>query len=271
MSYTYPMNFLHSFSPNPIAISVGPISIYWYGIVLALAMSCALALAVKIGKHKNISSETIFDVVIWLIIGGLIGARLYEIGLNFSYYINAPVEIVQIWNGGLAIHGGLIGGGIALFIYIKKKKLDFWKLAAILTPAVALGQAIGRWGNWFNQELFGVPTSKPWGIPIEALYRPEGYHKFLYFHPTFLYESIGCLLICLLLVFLLRQHVKNQVIIGSYFILYGILRFALELIKIDPTPLIFDIRWPQIMSIILVVTGLGIITLPQFSQPKKDS
>jgi phosphatidylglycerol:prolipoprotein diacylglycerol transferase len=265
------MNFLHSFSPNPIAVTFGPLSIYWYGIVLALAMSCALALAVKIGKHKNISSETIFDLAIWLIIGGLIGARMYEIGLNFSYYINAPIEIFQLWNGGLAIHGGLIGGVIALIIYIKKKKLDFWKLAAVLTPAVALGQAIGRWGNWFNQELFGVPTSKPWGIPIEALYRPEGYHKFLYFHPTFLYESIGSLVICIFLIFLLRHHIKNQIIVGSYFILYGILRFALEFIKIDPTPLIFNIRWPQIMSIILVIIGVSLIVSPRFSVPQKDS
>ncbi len=265
------MNFLHSFSPNPIAVTLGPLSIYWYGIVLALAMSCALALAVKIGKHKNISSETIFDVAIWLIIGGLIGARMYEIGLNFSYYINSPAEMFQLWNGGLAIHGGLIGGVIALIIYIKKKKLDFWKFAAVLTPAVALGQAIGRWGNWFNQELFGVPTSKPWGIPIEALYRPEGYHKYLYFHPTFLYESIGSLVICIFLLYLLRSRIKYQIIVGSYFILYGILRFALEFIKIDTTPLIAGVRWPQIMSIILVIIGISLIVLPRFSEPQKDS
>jgi phosphatidylglycerol:prolipoprotein diacylglycerol transferase len=119
--------------------------------------------------------------------------------------------------------------------------------------------------------LFGVPTSKPWGIPIEALYRPEGYHKFLYFHPTFLYESIGSLVICIFLIFLLRHHIKNQIIVGSYFILYGILRFALEFIKIDPTPLIFNIRWPQIMSIILVIIGVSLIVLLHFSEPQKDS
>lgn len=115
------MLFLHSFSPNPIAITLGPLSIYWYGIILALAMSCALALAVKTGKQNNVSSEKIVDLAIWLIIGGIIGARLYEIGLNFSYYINSPLEILQLWNGGLAIHGGLIGGCIALLIYIKKR------------------------------------------------------------------------------------------------------------------------------------------------------
>lgn len=116
-----------------------------------------------------------------------------------------------------------------------------------------------------------MPTSKPWGIPIEALYRPEPYHKFLYFHPTFLYESIGSLIICIVLLFLLRHRIASKIIVGSYLIFYGILRFSLEFIKIDPTPLVFDIRWPQIMSVILVVTGLAIITLPHFFQPHKDS
>lgn len=265
------MNFLHAFSPSPIAITVGPISVYWYGIVLALAMSGALLLAIRLAKAYKVSSETIIDLAIWLIIGGLIGARLYEIGLNFSYYINSPLEILQIWNGGLAIHGGLIGGCLALFIFAKKRSLDFWKLASLLTPAVAVGQAIGRWGNWFNQELFGLPTSKPWGIPIEFIHRPETHQSYLYFHPTFLYESIGSLVICLLLLFLLRNRVRSQIVVGGYLILYGILRFCLELIKIDPAPLIHGVRWPEIMSLILVIIGVSIITLPQFSRPQKDS
>jgi phosphatidylglycerol:prolipoprotein diacylglycerol transferase len=260
------MLFLHTFTPDPIALTLGPLTIYWYGIVMAFAMTCALGLATHLAKRYQIDSETIFDLAIWTIGAGLIGARIYEIFLNFSYYSHAPWEIIQIWNGGLAIHGGILGGALAIYIFVKKKGLKFWTVAAILTPAVALGQAIGRWGNWFNQELFGLPTNQPWGIPIDYVYRPSGFETYTHFQPTFLYESIGSIVICAVILFLMYRHFKNQYIVAIYLIVYGILRFGLEMIKIDPAPIFLGLRWPQIMSLIFIVLGVTIIFKFRHSQ-----
>ncbi len=253
------MNFLHNFEPSAIAITLGPLVIYWYGICMALAILAALILAMKNAKLFSLDTELIIDLAIWLVISGLIGARIYEIFLNFSYYVSNPAEILQIWHGGLAIHGALIGGLIGLVIFSKRKKLDCWLLAAILLPAVALGQAIGRWGNWFNQELFGLPSNLPWSIPVQAVNRPIGYETFIYFHPTFLYESIGCLVLAICLYYVLRLKKSSELVIGIYLIGYGLLRFMLEYIKIDPTPHAFGLRWPQVMSLVFIILGIWII------------
>lgn len=250
------MIFLHTFVPPAIAFSFGPLTIYWYGIIMAVAMAASIFLAVHLAPQRGVEKERILDLALWLIIGGIIGARLYDAALNISIYIHEPLEIIKIWHGGLAIHGALIGGLCALILYARRLRQDAWMLAAIIVPAVALGQAIGRWGNWFNQELFGLPTNAPWGIPIVPFNRPLGFESSQYFHPTFLYESIGNLAICIILYFLLQKKIAAPKIIGWYAILYGCLRFALEYIKIDPTPVLFGWRWPQIVSLILIIIGL---------------
>ncbi|HRH32962.1 MAG TPA: prolipoprotein diacylglyceryl transferase [bacterium] len=253
------MTFIHTFEPVAIAFQLGSITIYWYGIIMALAIATALLFATHTAKFFQIAKETILDLSIWLIAGGLIGARVYEIFLNFPYYQNNPKEVIQIWHGGLAIHGALIGGFIALLLFDKRKKINPLNMIAILTPAIALGQAIGRWGNWFNQELFGLPTGLPWGIPINFLNRPEGYKAFTYFHPTFLYESIANLILAIILYICIRQKKSAGIIVGIYMVGYGIIRFALEFIKIDPTPEMVGLRLPQLVSIILILIGFGVI------------
>ncbi len=248
--------FLHTYIPSSVAFIAGPFTVYWYGLVLAVAMAASIALAMRLARRFDIDRETILDLSFWLIIGGLIGTRVYEIFLEWPYYVAHPASILKIWQGGLAIHGALIGGVVALLIFSYRRRIDFLKLAALCVPAVALGQAIGRWGNWFNQELFGLPTNLPWAIPIEPFYRPLEYIAFSYFHPTFLYESIACALICVILLFMIRARVRSATILGSYLIMYGIVRFALEYIKIDQTPLVFGMRWPQVMSLVLCMAGL---------------
>lgn len=197
-----------------------------------------------------------------MVLFGIIGARAYEIFLEFPYYWSHPSQMLKIWEGGLAIHGAIIFGAITLFLYIKKNKLDFWKLMAIIVPGLALGQAIGRFGNWFNQELFGLPTNLPWGIPISAVNRPLEYISQIFFQPTFLYESLGLLIIAAFLFTLLRREKnnlsrKNAMRVGAYYLaLYSILRFSLEFIKVDPTPVFLGLRWPQFISLVIIVVAI---------------
>ena len=173
-----------------------------------------------------------------------------------------PSQIIKIWEGGLAIHGAIIAGAITLFFFIKKNKLPFWQLLAIVTPGVALGQALGRFGNWFNQELFGLPTNLPWGIPIAITNRPAAFINQEFFQPTFLYESLGCLLIAIFL-FILLYNQKDKLsqklamrVSAYYLALYSILRFFLEFIKVDLTPILFGLRWPQIISLIAIIVAV---------------
>jgi phosphatidylglycerol:prolipoprotein diacylglycerol transferase len=255
-------NFLHNFQPSALSISIGAVNIYWYGIFIVIGIAAGLAVSLKIAKHFNTKPDDAFDLAFWMIICGLIGARFYHILLEWSYYISNPLDILKIWQGGLAIHGGIIGALLAIIIYSKKNKLSFWPIAAMFAPSLALGQAIGRWGNYFNQELFGTPTNLPWGIPIELMNRPHFYISSEYFHPTFLYESLGDLLIFGILIFLSSRLIfkarggkitGSKIIFFSYLLMYSLLRFFLEFLRTDKTAYLFGWRWPQIISVMIFI------------------
>ncbi|HNX10592.1 MAG TPA: prolipoprotein diacylglyceryl transferase [bacterium] len=249
------INFLHTFHPQRIALLLGPITIYWYGLIMVLAMLLALLVAVRLAKKYQIKSERVLDLSFWLIIFGLLGARLYDVLLNLSYYLQYPGKILAVWEGGLAIHGAIIAGLITVVVWTKKQNTWLW--LAIITPALALGQAIGRFGNYFNQELFGRPTNLPWGIPIDLINRPNQFISYEFFQPTFLYESLGCLLIFILLILLHRRFSgkthQNQLIVLLYLCLYSVLRFVLEFWRTDDTPTIGIWRWPQIISLLIII------------------
>ncbi len=252
------IDFLHNYQPSTTVISLGPVHIYWYGLFIVAGILSALSIALKLAKKVNISQNDIFDLAFWLIIFGIVGARAYHVFLETGYYLKHPLDIIKIWEGGLAIHGAMIAGLITVFIFCKKQKMNFWLTAAIIAPGLALGQAIGRWGNYFNQELFGYPTNLPWGIPIDILKRPHRYISSEYFHPTFLYESLGNLAIFAVLLFLLLHFFKKSrkdydIIMVAYLMMYSILRFSMEFIRIDRTPQMLGLRWPQIASIIIVI------------------
>lgn len=255
------INFLHTFQPNSTLLNIGPINIYWYGLFLVLGMLSGILIILKLAEHYELSKDMLIDLIFWLIIGGIIGARIYDVLLEFGYYREHLMEIVKIWQGGLAIHGAIIAGIIILYYFCKRQKLDFWMISSILTPGIAIGQAIGRWGNYFNQELFGKPTSLPWGIPINSFNRPIQYFTENYFQPAFLYESIGNLIIFLFLFFLHYRKIKNGKgdfgkITLTYLILYSILRFFMEFIRIDATPTFLNLRFPQIISIVIVILSV---------------
>ena len=268
------MNFLHTFNPNPILVSFGPIHVYWYGFFIVLGALAAIATALKISSYYGLKKEVIIDLAFWLVLGGIIGARIYHIFLELPYYLKYPLDIFKVWQGGLAIHGAIIAGLLVIWIFARKRGFDFWLLSTIIAPGLALAQAIGRWGNYFNGELFGKPTDLAWGIPIDIMKRPLEYISSDFFHPTFLYESIGNFLIFLILIsfhiWIIKKHKFNSfsyfllprpalAVVTSYLISYSILRFCLEFIRIDKTPIIWNLRLPQIASLIIVLLTFGLI------------
>jgi phosphatidylglycerol---prolipoprotein diacylglyceryl transferase len=262
------LNFLHTFSPSPTLISFGPLHVYWYGLFVVLGILSALSVSLWLAKKFGLSTNKIFDLSFWIIIIGIIFARLYHVILEWGYYRLDFWNIFKVWQGGLAIHGGLIGGLLVLVYFCWKEKTNFWLLAAIFSPGVALGQAIGRWGNYFNQELFGKPTNLPWGIPIDFLNRPDVYISSDYFHPAFLYESLSDLLIFGILLFLILKFLKKKwgnykIIFLVYLILYSALRFFTEFIRTDITAYFFGFRWPQVFSLIIIIASLVLIFIPQ--------
>jgi len=272
------INFLHTFEPNPILLSFGFIQIHWYGLILVVAMLSAMFIANRLGTKQGLKKDSIFDLSFYLILGGLAGARIYDIFLELPYYLSHPAQMLKIWEGGLAIHGAIIIGFLILVLFARKNKLNFWQIGMIIAPALALGQAIGRWGNYFNQELFGLPTSLRWGIPININNRPAEFILDKYFQPTFLYESLGCLIIFFFLLVIIKfieKKIKknNKLIIlplTFYVISYSILRFFLEFIKIDTTPILGGLRWPQITSLALILIFLILIFYKTCSSKEKN-
>jgi len=250
------MNFLHYFQPQPILFTLGPITVRWYGLLIALALLICILVAVWLGKKRSFQPNQIYDLAFWAAIGGIIGARLYDVFfIAWNYYHDNLLDIFKIWQGGLAIHGAVIGGLLIMIIFTLRKKIpliSFLDLFAVLP----LGQAIGRWGNYFNQELFGRPTNLPWGIPIDVANRPPQYLNQQYFQPTFLYESILNLLLFILLVIIYRKKTKPGVIFCLYLIGYGLIRIFTEFIRIDETTLIWGIRLPQLVSGTVIIIAV---------------
>ena len=268
------MNFLHTFEPQRILLSMGPLTIYWYGLFVTLGVVGAILIALWLARQYGFNKDKIYNFIFYTLIFGFIGDRLFHVLYQLDYYLANPIDIFKVWEGGLAIHGAIIGGALTVLIYSRNKKLQgpkswsgrFWLLADIGVVAIILGQAIGRWGNYFNQELYGLPTDSIIGIPIALANRVAGYEMFEYFLPAFLFQSLINLLIFVILLSYHRKRIQNLKskaqnpyygnIFLSYLALYGIGRFIIEFIRIDPQPIIFGLRFGQIASLGLLVVAL---------------
>ena len=229
-----------------VAFTIFGIDVMWYGVLIATGMLIGIALAIREAKRVGISEDDVLNIAIIAIPVAIICARLYYVIFSWDYYSQNPGEVFNIRGGGLAIHGGLIGGILTGFIYAKIKKLDFFKTADAVMVGMPLAQAIGRWGNFINGEAHGGPTSLPWGIMVDGVK----------VHPTFLYESIWDFGIFLFIMFYMRKKktYEGEVIV-SYITLYSIGRFFIEGLRTDS--LMFGpIRMAQFVSLVGVVGGL---------------
>lgn len=243
---------------NPVAISIGQLTITWYSICILLGVVLAGVVINKEAKKYNIPTTFISDLIFWCVLFGLLGARIYYVLFNLDYYMASPIEIIKIWNGGLAIHGGIIAGLITLVIYCRKYKINALKMADIAVIGLILAQAIGRWGNFFNSEAHGGVVTRAF---LEGLHLPKfiinGMHiGGYYYHPTFLYESIFSIIGFILLISLRKiKKLKLGNLTAIYMIWYGIVRFFIESLRTDS--LMFgDLKMAQMVSIIMVVGGI---------------
>jgi phosphatidylglycerol:prolipoprotein diacylglycerol transferase len=259
------MDFLHTFIPRPIAFSIGPLEIHWYGLLMVLGGLAGLFLARALAKNFGVKKDWLFDLVFWWAIAGLIGGRIYYVLYAFEFYKGQPLDIFKIWQGGLAVHGVMIGAFVATYFFARMKKVNWKSLFDLSAIGLVCAQIIGRWGNYFNQELFGKPTDLPWGIPILPAFRPVEYLVEKYFHPAFLYESLlnilllGALLLLVWLRFKKNMAIKSGVIFFSYLLGYSIIRFNLEFIRVDYSPIVFGARWAQLFSVLVGLAALFFI------------
>ena len=193
-------------SPGAVLIQLGPLSIRWYGLLMASAIAIGFWLAYREAQAEDLPADDLLTVAQWAVLAGLVGARIYEVIFSWDYYGQYPAKIIAVWEGGLAIHGGLILGPIVGIWLARRKRLPILRCLDVVSPSIVLGQAIGRWGNFFNEEAFGRPTDLPWKLYISPPHRPPDYGAFEYFHPTFLYESLWDLAVFLALVIWLRPR-----------------------------------------------------------------
>lgn len=235
------------------------VNIYFYGVILALAIIAGTFVSDYFGqKFFGLKKETIIDLAPYLILFGIIGARLYYCILNYGFYLRFPTEILAIRHGGISIHGAILGGLIGLIIFAKRRKYPIFKLSDVTVIGLALAQSIGRWGNFFNSEAFGLPTNLPWKLYIAPQYRPIPFTDVNYFHPTFLYESILDFIIFGILVFVLKKgwNKKDGNLTFIYLILYSIVRIFVETFRIDSVCYVFGTPVAIFVSICIIIVSL---------------
>ncbi|MEG4418376.1 prolipoprotein diacylglyceryl transferase [Microcoleus sp. LAD1_D5] len=249
-------------SPGPIIFQLGPVAIRWYGLLIASAVLIGVSLSQYLAQKRRVNPELLGDLAIWLVLGAIPCARIYYVAFEWEQYSQRPEDIIAIWKGGIAIHGAILGGTIAALIFAKIQRVSFWQLADLIAPSAILGQAIGRWGNFFNSEAFGSPTDLPWKLYIPPSSRPPAYANFEYFHPTFLYESLWNLTVFGLLLTLFFRDLQGKIRlkIGALFLVYIAAyssgRVWIEGLRTDS--LMFGpLRAAQMVSLTGIVLGLG--------------
>lgn len=260
----------------PQVLKLGPLSVRYYGVCMACAVAAGWVLATRRASWYQLTAQQVDDAAVWLAAGGFVGARLYHVVSSLSYYAQHPLEIVMVWHGGLSIFGALFGGLAALLFYVRTypaqapaahaSKVFFdseqvWRWLDLLAPSVLLGQIIGRLGNLFNYEAYGYPTTVPWGMYVPPAFRFPAYVEQSQYHPLFLYELLGNSVILFVLLWLARRAWSKRatgVVFILYVILYTILRFFLEHIRMDSVFLFGGVRENVLMSAILALIGIAL-------------
>jgi phosphatidylglycerol:prolipoprotein diacylglycerol transferase len=252
-------------------IHIGGLYLRYYGLIIMIGVIAATYLGRYMLRQMDEDDDLVWDGLIWLLVFGVIGARLYHVftptisqlnqGISTEYYLSHPLEILAVWQGGLGIPGGIAGGLLGMYIFTRRNNLSFSRLADAAAPAVALAQAIGRWGNFVNQELYGQPSDLPWAISIRPENRLESVRAFETFHPLFLYESLWNLANMFLLLWLFRSQ-QEKLLPGDLFLVYLITyplgRFLLEFIRIDYVPL-WGINFNQMLMLVVMIVSTVVL------------
>ncbi|WP_282154600.1 prolipoprotein diacylglyceryl transferase [Cytobacillus gottheilii] len=246
---------------NRVAFEIGPLTVNWYGLIIGIGIALALVIAMRESDRRGLDKEIFADLMLWAIPIAIISARIYYVIFQWDYYSQNPGDIIKIWNGGIAIHGALIGAVITAYIFTRIKKVSFWKIADIAAPSIILGQAIGRWGNFMNQEAHGEEVTRQF---LENLYLPDFivnqmYINGTYYHPTFLYESLWNFAGFILLILLRRVNLRRGELFLTYVIWYSIGRFFIEGMRTDSLMVTDFLRAAQLLSVALVVGAIALI------------
>jgi len=255
-------------TPSPIAVQIGPLPVYWYGLGYALGLALAYIVMTREARRRGHDADLIANGLIVVAVAALAGGRIYHVIDQWqNLYAADPLRVILPPYTGLGVYGGLITGTIAGAVYTIWKRVSFWTWADIVAPGLFAMQAVGRWGNFFNQELYGPPTNLPWGIAIQCEHRIPAYPCATYplatthFHPLFLYESLSGAIGLLVLLLLARRfagRLRTGDLLGVFFIWYGVVRFALETLRADNWTF-FGIPTAQLFSVLFVVAGLALI------------
>ncbi len=249
---------------NPIAFEIGPFAVRWYGVLIASAFMIGILGTSRVAKQQGINEDYYLNTVLACIVSAIVGARLYYVLFQWAYYRTHPEEIIAIWHGGLAVHGGILAGLLALYLGGRYYRLRFWQMADIIAPFLILGQAIGRWGNFFNQEAYGFEVSKaqiPWAMYIDGAYR----------HPTFLYESVWNFCGFLILWGASKNRkLREGDIALLYFVYYSVGRFIVESFRTDSL-MIGPLRIAQVVSIGLIALAIVLYIVRRPKAPSRTT
>jgi phosphatidylglycerol:prolipoprotein diacylglycerol transferase len=262
----------------PAGFNIGPIFIYFYGIILMLGALGGAFVASLEARRRGQDTELVWDGLIWVLIGGIIGARIWHIltpppsmverGITTAFYLTHPLDALNIRSGGLGIPGAVIGGVIALLWFCRRRKIDFRQWTDIAAPGLALGQTIGRWGNFFNQELYGRPTTLPWAVHIDPQHRVPGFENYETFHPLFLYESLWNLGNMIFLLWLARRYedrLKAGDVFLVYLVSYPVGRFFLEFLRLDASQ-VAGLNANQTLMLVVALAAGGLLFWRHYRQ-----
>jgi phosphatidylglycerol---prolipoprotein diacylglyceryl transferase len=255
------------------SIQIGPLTIHFYGILIMIGVIAATVLAQLEARRRGQDPALVSDLLLWVLFAGILGARIWHIltpspslteqGITTLYYMTHPLDAIAIWKGGLGIPGAVIGGAFAVFLFSRKHQLNFATWLDILSPALALGQAIGRWGNFFNQELYGAPINLPWAIYIDPQHRLPGFENQAYYHPLFLYESLWNLANVAFLLWLGRRfgdRLRSGDIFFIYLLTYPVGRFLLEFIRLDSSQ-VAGLNANQTLMAVVALVSISVLFL----------
>jgi prolipoprotein diacylglyceryl transferase len=262
-------------SPGKLIVDAGPFQVRWYGFLIALGVVLAIWIARREMARRGYDPELAYPIAAWTVPGGIIGARVYHVITDWSRFEDDLGLIPQLWEGGLGMPGVIVGGALGAAIGARRAGLPVLTMFDCIIPGVLAAQVLGRWGNYFNQELFGGPTDLPWGLEVDERYRPDAYADSETFHPTFLYESVANLILLGLLYVLIRRYwrrLEPGAIFAAYLAGYGFIRFWVEGLRIDPAHE-FGLRLNQWVFLVVCLGGAAFLlrALRRMAPPEPES